>query len=123
MTIREAIDLVDRLTPNQYDNEDKVRWLSTLDGMVQAEIRAEHGADEAFRGYGPECDMDGTELLVPMPYDELYRWYLEMKIADANGEIVRCNNAAEKFNRCWAAYFAACNRAGMPRQRADHFRL
>ena len=34
MTIREAIEAVDRLTPNQYENIDKVRWLSELDGVV-----------------------------------------------------------------------------------------
>ncbi len=38
MTIREAIDRLDRLTPNQYDNEEKVRWLSELDGVAHREI-------------------------------------------------------------------------------------
>ena len=34
MTIREAIELVDRLKPNQYGSADKLRWLSELDGAV-----------------------------------------------------------------------------------------
>ena len=34
MTIREAIELVDRLTPNQDGSADKLRWLSELDGAV-----------------------------------------------------------------------------------------
>ena len=36
MTIREAIEAVDRLTPNQYENIDKVRWLSERESCVRA---------------------------------------------------------------------------------------
>lgn len=124
MTIREAIDTVDRLTPNQYDNRDKVRWLSELDGAVHREILMEHepGAQD-FSGYGPACDMDGTALLIPWPYDEIYRWYLEMKIADANGELARYNNAAAKYNQYYSAFENACHRERTPVQHADHFRL
>ena len=31
MTIREALETVDRLKPNQYGSADKLRWLSELD--------------------------------------------------------------------------------------------
>ena len=34
MTIREALETVDRLKPNQYGSADKLRWLSELDGAV-----------------------------------------------------------------------------------------
>lgn len=40
MTIKGAIEAVDRLSPNQYENIDKVRWLSELDGVVYLEISA-----------------------------------------------------------------------------------
>ena len=39
MTINEAIEMVDRLKPNQYEHEQKVGWLSKLDGMIYEEIR------------------------------------------------------------------------------------
>jgi len=124
MTIREAIDRLDRLTPNQYDNEEKVRWLSELDGVAHREILTQLEGDvPEFSGYGTDCDMDGTELLIPWPYDEIYRWYLEMKIADANGEIARCNNAAAKYNQYYTAYENDCRRRTMPVQRAPFFRL
>ena len=95
MTIREAIELVDRLKPNQYGSADKLRWLSELDGAVWHEIWSAHEtAVPAFAGYGPETDLDGTALLIGWPYDEIYRWYLEMKIDDANGEMTKYNNSA-----------------------------
>ena len=42
MTIREAIELVDRLKPNQYGSADKLRWLSELDGAVWHESWSAH---------------------------------------------------------------------------------
>ena len=90
MTIREALETVDRLKPNQYGSADKLRWLSELDGAVYREILTQHEMDvPAFAGYTPEADLDGTVLLIAWPYDEIYRWYLEMKIDDANGEMTK----------------------------------
>ena len=96
MTIREALETVDRLKPNQYGSADKLRWLS---------------------------DLDGTVLLIAWPYDEIYRWYLEMKIDDANGEMTKYNNSAAKYNMYYQAYQNACNRAHLPKSEAAYFRL
>lgn len=124
MTIREAIELVDRLKPNQYGSADKLRWLSELDGVVWHEIWSAHEtAVPAFAGYGPEADLDGTALLIGWPYDEIYRWYLEMKIDDANGEMTKYNNSAAKYNTYYQAYQNANNRAHMPKGEAAYFRL
>lgn len=45
MTIREALETVDRLKPNQYGSADKLRWLSELDGAVYREILTQHEMD------------------------------------------------------------------------------
>ena len=53
MKIREAIETVDRLLPNQYETPDKVRWLSELDGIVYRDIICTHEHEkepEAFTG-------------------------------------------------------------------------
>ena len=51
MTIREALETVDRLKPNQYGSADKLRWLSELDGAVYREILTQHEMDvPAFAG-------------------------------------------------------------------------
>ena len=124
MTIREAMETVDRLKPNQYGSADKLRWLSELDGAVYREILTQHELDApAFTGYTPETDLDGTALLIGWPYDGIYRWYLEMKIDDANGEMTKYNNSAAKYNTYYQAYQNAYNRAHMPKGEAAYFRL
>lgn len=151
MTIREAIEAVDRLTPNQYENIDKVRWLSELDGVVYLEIEQAHqkgepvcepwvrtrdplgrewcgcqavptSDTEAFTGYPESVDLD-TKLRIPWPYDEIYRWYLEMKISDANGEMTRYNNAMTKYNAYYTAYTDFYNRTNMPKMMAPYIQL
>lgn len=151
MTIREAIEAVDRLTPNQYENIDKVRWLSELDGVVYLEIEKTHGSgnpvcepwvrtrdpldrewcgcvpqekpnEQTFEGYPETVDLD-TKLRIPWPYDEIYRWYLEMKISDANGEMTRYNNAMTKYNAYYTAYQDFYNRTNMPKMMAPFIHL
>lgn len=99
MTIRQVIEQVDLLTANQIPMEQKVMWLSDLDGRVAGEVYAgrETVRDIPFSGYDADTDLE-TGLLIQAPYDEVYRWWLEMKIQDVNGEIVRYNNAAQKYN-------------------------
>ena len=124
MTIREALETVDRLEPNQYGSADKLRWLSELDGAVYREILTQHETQTAaFAGYTPEADLDGTVLLIEWPYDEIYRWYLEMKIADANGEMTRYNNAMAKYNAYYTAYQYFYNRTNMPKMTAPFIHL
>lgn len=125
MKIREAIETVDRLMPNQYENPDKIRWLSELDGIVYRDIICTHEHETepaAFTGYDESVDYE-TELLIPWPYDEIYRWYLSMKICDANGETTKYSNEAAKYNSYWQGDFNAYNQAHMPKQYATHFRL
>ena len=52
MTIDEAIIRADRLRPNPYTREEKIGWLSALDGMIVEEVLKIHqGALENFSGY------------------------------------------------------------------------
>ena len=51
MTIREAIELVDRLKPNQYGSADKLRWLSELDGAMRSGRRLRRRS-RRLRGMG-----------------------------------------------------------------------
>ena len=77
MTCGAIIALVDKLKPNRFTAEQKYQWLSDLDGMIVRELIETHEGSPLtapFAGYSPEKDED-TELLVPAPYDGLYRWY------------------------------------------------
>lgn len=116
MTIKECIDLVDNLKPNQYSIEDKVEWLTFLDHKVINDVLKTHegydGRYDLFDGYSPE--KLGVGLIVPAPYDRVYTAYLNMKIDEANGETARYNNSAALYNAYWLEYKKWWNKTHMP---------
>lgn len=117
MTVHEAITQADHLKPNMYEEADKIRWLSRLDGRIYEEIICTHKYNEGetpvtFDGYGPD---DGeTELLVGAPYDELYVHWLEAQIDYNNMEYDGFNNTNAVFEALYTAFRNAYNRSHMP---------
>ena len=115
MTAGEVIALVDALRPNQYGEEQKLRWLSTLDGQIQKELlEAYQGELAPFSGYNAGTELRTTNLLVPFPFDDLYLRYLVMRIDLEQGELERYNNDAAAFNRIWQSYAAHHGRTHDP---------
>ena len=116
MTIKECIDQVDNVKPNQYGVEEKVEWLSYLDGTIINDVLLTHegydGRYDDFIGYSP--DKLGTNLIVGSPYDRLYVAYLKMKIDEGNGETARYNNSATLFNSYLLEYKKWYNKTHMP---------
>lgn len=116
MTIKECIDLVDNVKPNQYGIEDKVEWLSYLDGTIINDVLKTHegydGRYDDFMGYS--YDRLSEPLVVPSPYDRLYTAYLKMKIDEENGETARYNNSASLFNAYLLDYKKYYNKTHMP---------
>jgi hypothetical protein len=118
MKIFEAIDLCDRQKPNAYSREDKIHWLSKLDGMIYENIISRHeGGPEKFDGYGPETD-DGEELLAEDMYADMYVKWLFAQIDFANAEMDRYNNSVAMFNALYGEYKRAYTRKHMPKQPA-----
>jgi hypothetical protein len=117
MTIREALEKVDKLKPNQFEDEDKIRWLNDLDAKIKTEIIDTHeGADEVtFNGYDADTDTD-TELIVPEPYSDIYLHYLFAQIDFNNAEYTRYNNSISMFNSKYNDFAAHYNRTHMPLQ-------
>lgn len=115
MTIESAIDRLDALVYNRLGVEEKVAWLSELDGIIYREILSTHleTAGKGFPGYHGGTPMSKA-LLVPAPYDRLYIPYLEMRLFDVLGEITRYNNAAQQYNTALLAYADQVNRACTP---------
>lgn len=119
MTAGEVIALVDKLKPNRFSEEGKYLWLTDIDGMIVRELIDTHEESPLsgeFMGYVPERDAD-TTLIVPAPYDGLYRWYLESQIDLANMEIAKYNNSKNMFNQAYLTYTDHYNRTHMPKQR------
>ena len=115
MTIMEAINRIDAIKPNSYPQGEKIRWLSTLDGMVKSKIIDTHegGNMVAFDGYTEDTNLL-TPLLVPAPYDEVYLFWLESKIDYLNGETGRYNNSISMFNTSYEEFSRYYNRTHMP---------
>ena len=99
MTPNKAIEIVDSLKPNTYTEEDKLRWINELDGMVKDLVIQE----EEVTPYNYPEDMD-KELVIPFPYDNLYALYLEAMIDRTNREYANYNNSASLFETRFDEY-------------------
>lgn len=121
MTIKECIDVVDNLKPNQYSIEDKVAWLSFLDMTIINEVLKTHegydGRYDDFTGYSPDILTAG--LIIPSPYDRVYTAYLKMKIDEENGETARYNNSVTLYNTYLMEYKKWYNANHMPLSPSD----
>jgi hypothetical protein len=122
MTIMDAIYRIDELKPNSYSQPEKIKWLSSLDGIIKKEIKDTHEKctdetcckDIEFEGYGEYQDLS-TPLLVLAPYDDIYLRWLEAQIDYANGEYGKYNNSIAMYNAAYSAYANYYNRTHMPK--------
>ncbi len=124
MTIREALGDGRPAQAQPVWERGQAALAVGADGAVYREILTQHETQTAaFAGLYAGGGSDGTVLLIEWPYDEIYRWYLEMKIDDANGEMTKYNNSAAKYNMYYQAYQNAYNRAHLPKSEAAYIKL
>ena len=121
MTAMEIIDELDAQEPNIFETEQKLRWLSTLDGQIYDElVKTHHGRVFASFPY----ESGDEELLVPFPYGEdIYINYLLAKLHSATGETKRYVNAMQLYNQAYLNYAHEYNRTHMPRKAGRRFRF
>ena len=108
----DIIDRVDLMEPNQYSPEQKLHWLSTLDGKLFYElVRPRHPEKEIQLPY----QSGQEELLIPAPYGEdIYYNYLQAMIAAENSEIQRYNRRMTMFNSLLTEFANWYNRVNAP---------
>lgn len=114
-TAKQVLDRVDALLPNGYERTEKLRWLAQAEGFVRRELCGETGELAGVT--------EDTELTAEVPFDELYRHYVESQIHYANGETGRYNSAAGLWNNAFLTYRDYRARAEMPRCGARALRL
>lgn len=115
MTIMDCIYRIDELKPNSYSQSEKIKWLSTLDGLVKSEIIDTHEGEDniAFTPYNENSDLS-IVLLIPAPYDDVYLRWLEAQIDYANGEYGKYNNSLVAYNDAYSVFQKYYNRTHMP---------
>mgnify|MGYP003304877758 CR=1 FL=1 len=99
MTPNKVIELVDSVKPNSYDEEMKFRWINELEGIVKRQVIQE---DEYIPYLYPQ-EMD-RELVVPIPYDNVYCLYVEAMIDYYNKEYQNYNNSVAMFEARFTDY-------------------
>lgn len=136
MTPNKAIEIIDGLKPNAYSEEDKLRWINELDGLVkrlvfqwdetylkeiEAQCKSGKITEEEYnelikktKPYSYPEDMD-TELLIPAPFDDCYTLFLEAKIDYYNREYANYNNSAAMFEAQYSEFKKAYIREHQPR--------
>lgn len=115
MTVKELFDLVDQIRPNAFTEREKLHFLNTIEGKVYREIleKAEKGAEEflPFREGEEE-----RELAVPIPYTDIYIYYLAAMIDFYNGDAGRYNDTMVLSNTAWDDYAAYYREKHRPKQ-------
>jgi len=125
MNIQEAIDLADQMKPNMMKRQAKLTFLTEIDRVIYRELvlKHEHTAEEETEPlYDSETD-DGTELIMPSPYDMLYVYWLMSKIDLMNMEEEKYNNDRMLFENAYAQGSDWWTRERMPIQTTREFRL
>ena len=122
MKLIDAINGIDSIKPNTYSQQEKIRWISILDGNIKKEIIDTHeGAENiTFNGYDNNTDIS-TELLVPAPYDDIYIRWLEMQIDYANADLVKYQNSMTLYNNAYSNFEKYYNRNNMPKGKKFKF--
>lgn len=125
MTIQAAIDRIDTMKPNMFDDKQKIAWLSEVDGYVWRElIKTHEGQPEGFVfvGYDQDTEMD-TELLIPEPYTGVYDSYLSAQMDQKNMESGKYAQNMVRFNNEWQTYADYYNRNHTPKTLVHQFRF
>ena len=114
MKICEAINQVDSLVSNTFEQKQKIQWLSEADGLIHERIIKNYqGNDDTFTEYGDE-DTE-KQLLVPAPHDRLYLHWLEAQMAHYDGDSDRYANAYILFNNAVSTFADSYHRTHMPK--------
>lgn len=91
----------------------------------EREAAAEEDAaaeEQTFSGYTPDTDPE-TVLLAPMPYDDVYMYYLFCQIDLQNQELEKYNNDNALFSAAYTALRNYWNRTHMPNMRNRELRF
>ncbi|MBQ8881695.1 MAG: hypothetical protein IJ030_05960 [Oscillospiraceae bacterium] len=98
--IKDIIDRVDENVPNAFSPEQKMAWISELDGKIGLDVMLLNILEVQKLQYKYPEDME-SEPLITFPHESLYDLYLTAQIDFANRETDKYQNSITMYN---AAY-------------------
>ena len=114
MTVTEAIGTINRLYPNDCQDEEKILWLQKMDEKIQKELFSLYQQDEK----NPLPDYAQAEedvaLLIESPYDLLYLYELQARLAYWQGDMDVYNRAKVLYQNIYQAYEREYHRTHKP---------
>lgn len=115
MKVREVLTAIDQMRPNAFTEGEKLHFLNTIEGRIYREIleKAEDFAGEFLPFAEGE---EERELIVPIPYTDIYTYYLAAMIDFYNGDSGRYNDTMVLFNQAWEDYGAYYRQTHKPKQ-------
>lgn len=150
MTLQEALDITDEMKPNMMSRKLKLKYLTEIEQIIFHEIVMKHypegwrpprrlrpAEDPLDRAeeetlpkpvkpeapvYNEQSD-EGTVLIIPDPYSEVYTTYLMTKIDVQNQEDARYNIDRAHFENAYETMSDWWTREHMPVQKTREFRL
>lgn len=99
MTVKDILDYVDEVKQNTFSRKTKLIWLNELEYRVQTDVML-----LSAEGIQTIPDDDTHQLLVPVPWSEIYYDYLFMKLSEHLEESSEQNNRAATFNKAFTRF-------------------
>jgi len=119
MNITKAISQLDSLMPNVFNESLKRQWLSEVDAVIVMLRKhymlsdEEQAVVDEWAEYTDTTPSE-TELLVGIPFTDIYLNYMAAKINYLQSDINRYNNAMALYQKTYESYANEFNRLHTP---------
>ena len=112
MTVSQAIERIDTLSPNMLSHPEKCRHLAAVDERIFYEL---YRANRITPPELPDVSDPAADLMIPSPWDEAYVYYTAAMIEYARCESARYNEHIALFHTRWGGYADHFRRTHLPR--------
>ncbi|MBR3974402.1 MAG: hypothetical protein IKJ88_00920 [Clostridia bacterium] len=122
MTIQNIKDKLQFRKQTNIDTDRLIEFVNTVEMQIKKEIIDTHeGAEKyVFNGYTTD-DVEGTQLIAPAPYSEMYVFYVSAQISLAENNIASFNNEMALFNQWYGDFTGYYTRNNMPLPKKNMF--
>ena len=115
MNLRELLVEVDQLRPNAFTDAEKIRMVNTVEGRIYKDILSKYEGEEPV--FIPFAEgQEERELVVPVPFTDVYVFYLISMVDFYNGDSNKYNDSMILYNDAWENYAAHYLQTHTPKQ-------